>query len=203
LNKKEREREEKRGKERNRQTDPSADDGAPIAQLRDKRKTDLEEHVALIAKEMRRQTRIMDGEEDAGLSSDDEDDDDDGEKGGKDWDGIPDPTPATAIPEEDAEAEYIDEDKYTTVTVEAMGGESDEDGEEEIDYAALDAAKASELHAKRNARRRPWEKRNPDGSLQPKAKKQKFRYESKADRQATRQKQKSKNAKKAASRRDG
>jgi ribosomal RNA-processing protein 17 len=156
---------------------------------------------------MRRQNRILDGDEDAGLSSEDED------SAGFDaemWDGIsenPAATLANAIREEDAEAEYIDEDKYTTVTVEAMGGSEEDDEEEEIDYAALDAAKASELHAKKNAnvKAKPWQKKDSEGNLvkAKKVKKKKFRYESKAERAVTNKKQKSKNAKAAKSRKAG
>jgi ribosomal RNA-processing protein 17 len=156
---------------------------------------------------MRRQNRILDGDEDAGLSSEDE-----GDSNLSDseimWDGIT-PNPAAslvaAIREEDAEAEYIDEDRYTTVTVEPMKLSSDEEEEdEEVDYAALDAAKASELHAKRNIKGKPWLKRDAEGNVVKanKVKKKKFRYESKAERAVTARKQRSKNAKAAKSRRD-
>jgi ribosomal RNA-processing protein 17 len=158
---------------------------------------------------MRRQNRIADGDEDAGLSSEDDDDEDKTSDTDIMWDGISDNPAAAlakAIREEDAEAEYIDEDRYTTVTVEAMGGSS-EDEDEEIDYAALDAAKASELHAKRNAKgkMKPWQKKDSEGNIVKanKVKKKKFRYESKAERAVTNKKQKSKNAKAAKSRRDG
>jgi ribosomal RNA-processing protein 17 len=156
---------------------------------------------------MRRQNRILDGDEDAGLSSEDEENSNLSDSETM-WDGItsnPAATLAAAIREEDAEAEYIDEDKYTTVTVEEMGMSSEEE-EEEVDYAALDAAKASELHAKRNisTKGKPWLKRDAEGNVVKanKVKKKKFRYESKAERAVTARKQRSKNAKAAKSRRD-
>ncbi len=69
----------------------------------------------------------------------------------------------------------MDEDKFTTVTVEPMG----EPGVEEVDK---DAPKKDYRNSNKDVKKRP-----------PKKKTIKFRYETKAERQATRQKQKSKN----------
>lgn len=97
------------------------------------------------------------------------------------WDDIEDAAPEVAQDEE-----YVDEDKYTTVTVEAMG-----DSEESETGSKQTAAKPGTEMMNGNTRdpkKRIWSKEN-----QTKAKKKKFRYESKAERSATRQKQKSKN----------
>ena len=97
------------------------------------------------------------------------------------WTGIED-----GVAEAGQDEEYVDEDKYTTVTVEAMGEakESEEDAKPE---AAKVRAKIANGDPK-PPKKRPWSKES-----QPKQKKKKFRYESKAERSATRQKQKSKN----------
>ena len=95
------------------------------------------------------------------------------------WNGIPDPAPEIAQDEE-----FVDEDKYTTVTVEAM----DRPGEESEDDRIP-------IHPQRvvNGDAKTTKKRMPSKDDKAKVKKKKFRYESKAERSATRQKQKSKN----------
>lgn len=100
------------------------------------------------------------------------------------WEGIEDGG-VPAVPDDE---EFVDEDKYTTVTVEAIG-EPGEESEEDL----------KPPNAEREARmanggiRAAVKKRIPSKDNQPRAKKKKFRYESKAERSATRQKQKSKN----------
>ena len=92
------------------------------------------------------------------------------------------------IPQE--EGEFVDEDKYTTVTVEPMGelgGDTAADSDE--DKTAAVAKMDSDRGEAKPAKRKPWSK---DGKPAAK-KKRSFRYESKFERQATRQKQKSKN----------
>lgn len=87
--------------------------------------------------------------------------------------------------------EYVDEEKYTTVTVEAMGEPGSEDEEESKRIAEIKAKEAKEAKEKADAiakKKRPWAK----DSDKPKQKKRKFRYESKAERAATRGKQKKK-----------
>jgi ribosomal RNA-processing protein 17 len=98
------------------------------------------------------------------------------------WAGIDDGEMEAAQDEE-----YVDEDKYTTVTVEAMGDLRDEsDNDSEPKTTVREEGKANgETTA---PKKRIWNKEN-----KPKPKKRKFRYESKAERQVTRQNQKSKN----------
>lgn len=119
----------------------------------------------------------------------------------EEWKGV---TTDTVGGVENEEEEYTDEEKYTTVTVEAMDSQADVE-EDELEAegrakkaAAEEAAKEAERVAK--ARKlRHWEKPRWDGK--EKKKKPKFRYESKAERAVGRMKQKSKNSAAAKARR--
>lgn len=116
---------------------------------------------------------------------------------------------AGLVPEEiDHEAEYIDEEKYTTVVVENMdlsregldrlGGEADDVS------GGIDEAPSGEpgSPAEKNPGRRMWSKQKPKGErVAPKKKKKKFRYESKTERKISRMKEKSKNSREAKARR--
>jgi len=97
----------------------------------------------------------------------------------------------------DREEEYIDEDQYTTVTIEAVDvtkeglsksakDSEDEDGEEQ------EKAKVVENGDAKKSGKKSWPK---------KERKKKFRYESKVERKFTRAKQKSGNKAKANARR--
>ncbi|PLB36655.1 rRNA-processing protein RRP17 [Aspergillus candidus] len=142
--------------------------------------------------EHRRQLKRLKEEEDGdGSGSASDDDDEEGEE----WGGIEEPPPV------DYEAEYIDEDKYTTVTVEEMDpsregllnyhGEDRSDEEKEGgDARATKTEEAPEPTKKKKAQDKP------------KKKKKKFRYESKEDRRLTRTKQRLSNQKKAKARRE-
>lgn len=113
------------------------------------------------------------------------------------WGGIEDEEDKIVLPPIDHEEEYIDEDRYTTVTVEAvdvskegLSRVADEDEEEDAETKAKRyAPKVDE-----NAGKKKWPK---------KERVKKFRYESKAERRITRGKQKSGNKAKADARRDG
>ncbi|KAK2751908.1 hypothetical protein FQN55_008650 [Onygenales sp. PD_40] len=129
-------------------------------------------------------------------SSSGSEEDEDGE-----WQGIAEPPPI------DYEAEYIDEDKYTTVTVEeldpskeglrkAHNGEGEGEGEGEGDEAEVQEEKKKEEGSK--PKKRPWAKNNTD---KPKKKKKKFRYENKAERRVTKLKERSGNKRQAKERR--
>lgn len=128
---------------------------------------------------MKKQNANVEGGSDAESGADEEDNE------GEQWEGLGGKSEAEAMPDDE---EYVDEDKYTTVTVEAMedAGDSvrdDEDGDAVEAKAVTDANGNTE--AKATTKKRIW---NNDGQAKPK--KKKFRYESKAERQATRQKQK-------------
>jgi ribosomal RNA-processing protein 17 len=119
------------------------------------------------------------------------------EESDEEWEGIEEP------PAVDYEAEYIDEDKYTTVTVEEMDSSREglrksitgEDPEEESKAKAAEAAKKAEEEAKLVKKRKAT-------TDKPKKKKKQFRYESKQDRKLAAAKQRLSKAKKAKARRE-
>ena len=107
----------------------------------------------------------------------------------------------------DHEDEYVDEDRFTTVTIEAVdvtrdgflktvgtdeeSRESVTEGEVSVGDAAGHEQPGSQL------RKRVWTKKPPSD---PKKRKKKFRYESKAERKVTRYKERSGNKEKAKAR---
>jgi ribosomal RNA-processing protein 17 len=152
------------------QTDRTTADVPP--QLREQRKVDLEKHVS----ETNRLMRLANGD----IPSEPESEDD-GEEDPETFTGFDDP-----INQED---EYVDEDKYTTVTVETVGinrtgfsrpGEEAEELRKERE--------AREEAEKEDKKKRVWTKEKPK-SDRPKKKKVKFRYETKAERKVERMKQ--------------
>ena len=100
----------------------------------------------------------------------------------EEWEGIEEVEPEVAQDEE-----YVDEDKYTTVTVEAMKDPRDESED------AAESKKAVGENRTANGGSQAPKKRIWNKEDKAKSKKKKFRYESKAERSITRQKQKSKN----------
>lgn len=160
----------------------------PSLQLRQQRKEDLERHVAEVNRMLRQANPDLES------SSDDE-----GE-----WNGIEDGDGGQTQEVVDHEEEYVDEDKYTTVTVETVDidrdgfktkrtwdEDGDEDQEDEEDEEGREAGKEAEGKVKAKGKR-VWTAEKPK-SDKPKRKKKKFRYESKTERKVTRDKQKAKN----------
>jgi ribosomal RNA-processing protein 17 len=89
------------------------------------------------------------------------------------------------------EDEYIDEDKYTTVTIESVGISRDGFEKAGVDEGGdADQDKENGVDGGRN--KRVWTKEKPKTN-RPTIRKKKFRYESKADRKTTRMKQGAKN----------
>ena len=117
------------------------------------------------------------------------------------WEGIPEDTTL------DREDEYVDDDRFATVTVEAVDVSKDgvrksrEDEDTDDDIPDIRTPRRDDLSAQA-ARSRSTSKR---GSKEPfkgaRKKKKKFRYESKAERKVTRLKEKSGNKAKAKARR--
>lgn len=116
-----------------------------------------------------------------------------GEDDDETWEGIKDESLAKAV---DHEEEYVDDDRFTTVTVEAVDVSKEglhnlmEDNED-----ALKGREKTEAAARAVAEsktKKVWPK---------KERKQKFRYESKVERKFTRGKQKAGNKAKADARR--
>jgi ribosomal RNA-processing protein 17 len=135
--------------------------------LREERKQELEEHVSAVNAILKEVSGVG-----AGLDSDE----------GDVWGGIQEKIP-TEQEVLDREEEYVDEDRWTTVTVEAVdiskeGLKKVRDEEDKEEVPQLVEAKDEGREKKK------WPK---------KEKKKKFRYESKAERKFTRGKQKAGN----------
>jgi ribosomal RNA-processing protein 17 len=153
--------------------------------MRKQRKQQLEEHVEAINAALRKSV---------GHYMSDESDE------GGEWEGFDDP------PDVNREDEYVDEDKYTTVTVEAVGisregfveprqdAGSDEEGDVAVKRKKTNESEEAKPQKRAEQGRKVKEKR-------PKRKKKKFTYESKVDRKVTRMKERSKNQLQAQARR--
>lgn len=154
--------------------------------MRSERKQELEEHVAAV--------NALLEEQNVDFRKVFAEDGSDGE-----WDGIQDDdTPA--LDPIDHEEEYIDEDKYTTVTIEEVDVDKDgihtkseEEKAAEAKKRAAEAAakKAQDEAANKLKQRKQWPK---------KEKKAPFRYESKIERKLGREKLRNKNKKEKAKR---
>ncbi|MDI1493281.1 MAG: hypothetical protein OHK93_005069 [Ramalina farinacea] len=145
--------------------------------LRDERKADLERHVEAV-------NATLPDQEDVESESE-------GLAGGEEWGGV------EEAEEVDREEEYVDEDKYATVTVEAVDVSKDgvkrardEDEGGEQDEGADTPSGRGEGQAEKVGAGRLSHKRS-DLKAKNKPKKKKFRYESKAERKMTRHKERS------------
>lgn len=162
--------------------------------MRDGRKADLEKHVETVNALLREANGTLPELEEVQSGSEMEE-----------WNGVAEP------PDIDHEAEYIDEDRYTTVTVEAINVSKEGihkvmDTEEmgvtvlrDVDKKPGTDGAGNEEDDKARKGKRRWTKENPDGRIK---KKKKFRYESKADRKVTRYKERSGNKSKARARKE-
>jgi ribosomal RNA-processing protein 17 len=140
-------------------------------QMRKQRKEDLERHVSEVNRLVRQANGEISGDEDtSGVE--------DAEK--EDSNGIVAPPELLPIDQED---EYIDEDKYTTVTIESVG--ISKRGFEKSGGGNSGEEDDGEGGEKK---KKVWTKEKPK-SAKPKKKKIKFRYETKAERKAERVKQ--------------
>lgn len=113
-----------------------------------------------------------------------EDDNEPESEQAEEWDGFPDKPDLDIV---DHEEEYIDEDRYTTVTVETVSVSRDglakpelPSQEEENEEAEKEEEKEEETDKKETRRA-------------PKPKKKQFRYESKAERDFENRKQRARN----------
>ncbi len=145
-------------------------------QIREERKQAVEDHVQAINK-------ILREAEYAGTS--------DNNRNGSDeeWSGLPD----ADVPEApiDLEEEYIDEDRYTTVTVEAVS--VDRDG---LHKPELQQSSDDEVEEEGGADKQAEEKKGDDKRPKhPTKKKKKFRYENKFERAVEARKQRAKRSK--------
>jgi ribosomal RNA-processing protein 17 len=159
----------------------------------------LEAHVQsihAIFKEMNSRTKTgsNNGEEEENNDADEE-----SNSSNSEWQGFADNPPALL-----KDQEYIDEDQYATVTVEAV--DINRDGfvtRKEGDEAekSVEVENAEKLAGE--GKKRVWTKEKPKKSvMKKKAKPKKFRYENKTERKVTRAKERSKNSSQAKARRE-
>ncbi|KAK8041137.1 hypothetical protein PG994_014144 [Apiospora phragmitis] len=134
----------------------------------DARREKVANHVKTVQELLRTADRA------GGANSDEEPEEDDENKLGEEWDGLPDAPVAFEAEAVDHEDEFIDDDKYTSVTVESVSVSRDGLYRPEEEQAALE-----EEERKANESRRAAQGKVEKAK---KAKKPKFRYESKADR---------------------
>ena len=122
----------------------------------------------------------------------------DGEESADAWEGIEEP------PAVDYEAEYIDEDKYTTVTVEEMDAsregllKSAHENDTDMDEETEKPVETKEAEIKTAKKRKP----RSAASEAARKKKRNFRYESKEVRRETQRKQRNVKSKKAKARKE-
>ncbi|KAJ6787559.1 hypothetical protein PWT90_00642 [Aphanocladium album] len=144
-------------------------------QVRDERRQEMEDHV-------RRVNEMLKASQAATAEDDNKSEDAPGEE----WDGFPDKPELDIV---DHEEEYIDEDRYTTVTVETVSVSRDGLSKPELPN--------EEEEDKANGKEVDQEKENEDDKKQnrkaPKPKKKTFRYESKAERDFENRKQRARN----------
>lgn len=104
----------------------------------------------------------------------------------------------------DHKEEYMDDERFTTVTVEAVDVSRDgllKAHDDAVDDEPIDKSKEADQKGRQKqggGAKRTWTKERPNGSK----KKKKFKYESKAERKATRFKERSGSKAKAKARRD-
>jgi ribosomal RNA-processing protein 17 len=132
----------------------------------------LSRHVAEVNAELRKQNPDL-SESDSAPEINGQD---------EEWEGIEEGEPEVAQDEE-----YVDEEKYTTVTVEPMKDPREESEDDAGPKTTPHEGKTANGGSKA-PKKRIWNKED-----KAKSKKKTFRYESKAERSVTRQKQKSKN----------
>lgn len=139
-------------------------------QLREERKQELEEHIEAINRAVK--------EAEGGIADPESED--------EAWNGFEEEAAPEPI---DHEEEYVDEDKYTTVTVEAV--DVSKDGLQKVVDVEEDSdseGEAPPLVENEEKGKKQWPK---------KVRKKKFRYETKVERKVTRAKQKLGNKSKA------
>lgn len=150
-----------------------------VFQLRQQRKVDLEKHVEEVNRLVKQANGDVPG---LGEMSDSQGEEDDEEE----FTGFQEPEPTNQ------EDEYIDEDKYTTVTIESVGiskaGFSTPGDEDTNVKTSSHEGGGENKEPDAEVKKRVWTKAWPK-SDKPKKKKVKFRYETKTERKAERMKQ--------------
>ncbi|KAI0120054.1 nucleolar protein 12-domain-containing protein [Nemania sp. FL0031] len=154
-------------------------------QLREDRKREVEEHVSQVNTALKQAAQAGYIENDEGESSE--------EDTVEEWGGFQDtPVQQDLINHEE---EYIDEDRFTTVTVESVNVSKDG-----LTSSRPEEEESDDEHegVEQNTQAQPEPERSHKDRDATKKKKQKFRYETKLERQITNIKQKARNNKKRA-----
>jgi len=160
-------------------------------QVREQRKAELERHVEEVNAMLKPLAAIDDEEDEQGISP------------YEDQGSISD----SELPLVDHEAEYIDEEKYTTVTVETMDVSKEGlfKAQQGADQPALETtekrAPVSRSDHPFERQKRKWTKEKPKDGIKKRKKKRNFKYEGRAERREARSKEKSRNRKQARERR--
>ena len=161
---------------------------ADCKQLRDERKADLERHVKEVNALLPKFAAPAGSDSDA----------DDQVRADAEWSGLGD-VPLQPV---DHEAEYIDEDKYTTVTVEEV--DISRDGISRLrgsdDEEALEQEGEDQSNGMSSSKQNPLKNKAKEKDKRPKKKKKAFRYESPAARKLNRVKERAKKSKQARAR---
>jgi len=103
------------------------------------------------------------------------------------WEGFDEPVPV------DHEAEYIDEDKYTTVTVEEMGTTRDDLQQDNKEYSLTGNTGDSKTSSTSRSEKGDQPAKRRQKAAGEKKRKKKFRYESKEERKITQRKERMSN----------
>ncbi|KAH7318757.1 nucleolar protein 12-domain-containing protein [Stachybotrys elegans] len=146
--------------------------------IREERRREVEEHVQNVNKMLR----------EAGAAVPDLEEESSEEEEAEEWAGFPDRPELEII---DHEEEYIDEDRYTTVTVESVSVSRDGLSKPEVPGENSDSEEKAVAATEAKEDSKP---------TRPKKKKKKFRYESRIERQLSNVRQKAKNSKSKARR---
>jgi ribosomal RNA-processing protein 17 len=155
--------------------------------MREERNADFERALEEHKRQLKRLKEENESGDDSGSASSDDGEEDE-------WVGIAEP------PVVDYEAEYVDEDKYTTVTVEEL--DPSKEGLLQSDDDSSDERKTERPASTEDAKSAKPQKTKKQSDNQLKKKKKKFRYESKDERKVTRMKERKSNHKKAKARRE-
>lgn len=155
-----------------------------MLQIREQRAAEIEQALNE-SKRMLEQIRGDASSQESGSDSEEEE-----------WQGFEEPAPV------DYEEEYIDEDKYTTVTVEEMGLSKDELHKQGSKLSEDDDDDTKHKEKEEAPQKPKAAKKYGSKSGAPKKKKKQFRYESKEERKITRRKERTGGRKKASARRE-
>ena len=163
------------------------------AKLREDRKAELERHVQEVNSLLRLSNADSGRSADLGEGAP--------ETESIEWKGIPEAAPKSSMDE--YEAEYIEEDKHTSVTVEELAGSRE--GSLQADEDTSEASNRQRaINGPSTYQENAQVKKRLTGISGPvKAKRKKFRYESKTERKMSRLKVKAKNSKHAKARKSG